>query len=200
MAVDYPKWYTLKANIVTILQAVATAENAESTARNFKVQKDRWRPWIESEHNTPLVNVMVQGATPDDARSSSRNIVMDEVTVNVDMYVVGEAGETLPVDELAANRLDLLVAQVRKGLTTLDKIDYGFEIGEIDRSQKLTLSYYDQVNESLTGQYAPARWSFSVILPFEPSDETVYYDLEELNVSVTDETLDLYALKFNYSE
>lgn len=196
--IDYPLWTTLKTNIVTQLTNVATEENIVSTGRNFAVSKDRWRVWIESQQNTALVNVMVSGIGINPARSQSRTNSLDEVTVIVDLYAIGEAGEVLPADELAASRLDLLVAQVREGLTRLDLTDFGFAVGMIDRNMDFSLTYYSQESEESTGQYAPARWTFTVMLPFIAQDKREYLDLTELNVSVSDETLDLYKLKFNY--
>jgi len=198
MAIDYPAWYQLKTNITAILKVIATEEETETPGRDFTVNKDRWRPWIESQQSIPLVNIMVQGVGQDSGRSSARACTTDDVVVNVDMYVVGKAGEIQPVDQQAAERLDLLVAQVREGLSRLDLIDYGFEMGKIDRSQNLTLTYYDQENEQSTGQYAPARWSFNVQFPFEPQDKTEYLDLTELNVSMPDDLETIYKLKFNY--
>ena len=72
-------------------------------------------------------------------------------------------------------------------------------MGKINRSQNLTLTYYDQENEQSTGQYAPARWSMDVQFPFEPQDKKEYIDLTELNVSISDDLAELYSLKFNYS-
>ncbi len=199
MAIDYPSWYALKTNIVAILQVIAAEEELAVPGRNFTVEKDRWRPWIEAQQTIPLVNVMVQGVAQDSGRSTARGPSTDEVVINVDMYALGKAGETLPADQEASQRLDLLVAQVREGLTRLDLIDFGFEEGAIDRSQNLTLTYYDQENETATGQYAPARWSMNISFPFDPQDEREYVDLSELNVSIPDELETIYAMKFNYS-
>ena len=69
----------------------------------------------------------------------------------------------------------------------------------IDRSLSFSLTYYDQENEQATGQYAPARWTVTVQMPFIPVDNNDYNDLEELNVSVKDEMLEQYALKFEYT-
>ena len=197
--IEYPLWYGLKSNIVDILTIIAAEETIVNSSRNFLVQKDRWRPWIEAQQEIPLVNVMVQGSNQDSGSSASRIYSTDEVTVNVDMYVLGQAGETLPADEIAAERLDLLVAQVREGLTRLDLLDFGFPIGQISRDQNFTLTYYDQQNEESTGQYAPARWSFNVKFPFYPQDKGNYVNLSELNVTINDDLAELYKLKFNYS-
>ena len=199
MAILPPLWSTLKTNIVTELTAIAVEETLISAGRNFLVQKDRWRPWIEAQQNTPLVNVMVQTVGQDSARSGSRRSSMDEITINVDMYALGKGGETLPADELAAERLDLLIAQVREGLTRLNTSDFGFTRDpvtgwSIDRNINFSLTYYDQEYEQASGQYAPARWSFSVGMPFIHNDKRIYLDLEELNV-----TLEQYALRFTYT-
>ena len=203
MAISYPLWFTLKANIVTILKTIATEENLVDTARNFDVEQDRWRPWIEEQQNVPLVNVMVQTVNPNTERSSNRRSGLDDVSVNVDMYALGEAGEVLPPDSIAAKRLDLLVAQVREGLTRLKQTDFGFEKDDefgfpIDRENTdFTLTYFDQENEQATGQYAPARWTFTVQLAFIPVDNNDYTALTELNVSLED--LTEFSLKFTYS-
>lgn len=199
MAIDYPRWTQLKTNIVNQLKAIATEESLVSAGRNFLVEKDRWRPWIEAQQAIPLVNVMVQGVSQDSGRSASHRASLDEIQVNVDMYALGKAGDVLPADELAAQRLDLLIAQVREGLTRLNTFDFGFardvEGGIIiDHNLDFTLTYYDQENEQATGQYAPARWSFNVKMPFIPEDKRVYTDLEELNVD-----LEKFALRFNYT-
>jgi len=202
--ISYPLWYTLKNNVKTILTEIAASENAISTARNFEVAKDRWRPYIESQHNKALANILVQNVNVDTERSGNRVNSIDDISVIVDMYAIGKAGETLPTDEVAADRLDLLIAQVREGLTRLDKIDflftrdpdYGFPI---ERKSDFTLTYYDQEATNATGQYAPARWSFTVAMPFIPNDERTYYDLDELNLTVKDDTLNLYSLKFDYT-
>lgn len=202
--IDYPLWYTLKNNIVTILKAIATEENLVDSARNFAVEKDRWRPWIESQQNVPLVNVMVQTIGLNTDRSSNRRNALDDVTINIDMYALGEGGDVMPVDELAADRLDLLIAQVREGLTRLKETDFLFPEDPdngfpIDRSNAdFTLTYYDQENEQATGQYAPARWTFIVQLAFIPVDNNIYNALTESIVSVKDETLEQYALRFTY--
>lgn len=200
--IDYPLWYMLKNNIVTILKAIATEENLVDPGRNFEVEKNRWRPWVEAQQNIPLVNVMVQTVSPNTGRSANRRNGLDDVTVNVDMYALGEGGDVMPMDELAAKRLDLLIAQIREGLTRLKETDFGFtkdpDFGfPIDRENTdFTLTYYDQENEQATGQYAPARWTFIVQLAFIPVDDNIYNALIELNVSFED--LTDFSLKFIY--
>ena len=199
MAVEYPSWYTLKSNIVSILGVIAAEETLEDSDRDFNIEQDRYRPWIEADQLKPLVNVMIQGVAQGGG-SAKRTYSLDEVQVNIDMYSIGEAGETLPADREAAKRLDLLVAQVREGLTRLGQIDFGFGTGTIDFDLNFNLSYYDQENEQSTGQYAPARWSFTVRMPFTPVDNNTYIDLEELNIDIDGDLAELYSLKFTYSD
>ncbi len=122
MAIDYPYWYSLKSNIVSILEEIATEEAAEDSARNFNVSNSRWFPWIEGLQSVALANVMVQNVGPNPARSQARKYKIDQIEVMVDMYAIGKSGETLPADEVAAQRLDLLTNQVREGLTRLKKL------------------------------------------------------------------------------
>ena len=62
MAIAKPDYATLKDNIVTILSAVSTADSVGDSSRAFTVERDRWRPWIENQHEVALVNVMVDSA------------------------------------------------------------------------------------------------------------------------------------------
>lgn len=210
--IDFPLWYQLKTNIVTALQEIAAEETIIDSGRNFDVAKDRWRPWIEEQQNVALVNVMVQTVGQESERSANRRNGLDNITVNIDMYALGEAGEILPADQIAAERLDLLVAQVREGVTRLDLNDFGFPPDPtyghiIDRNQNFSLTYFDQESEQTTGQYAPARWTFSVFMPFIPKDlrqfpgldPGEYPELTEVNVSVKDDSLEQFALRFDYT-
>lgn len=204
MAIALPLWYQLKQNIKVQLQDIATEEAAVSSGRDFEVSVDRWRPWIEEQQKKALVNIMVDTVGTDGDRSSQRRSSLDAVVVKVDMYAIGEAGQILPADAVAAERLDLLVAQVREGLTRLLFADFGFSKDPdkgfpIDRDLNFDLNYYDQEGEQATGQYAPARWSFTVKMPFIPVDDRDYDDLEELNIAVSDESLELFAMRFNYT-
>ena len=203
--INYPLWNTLKTNVVTILTAIAAEEAAIATGRNFVVEKDRWRPWVEAQQRVALVNVMVQTVSENSDRSTNRRGLLHDVSVIIDMYALGRGGDIMPADELAADRLDLLVAQVLEGLTRLKETDFLFtkdpDFGfPIDRSDvDFTLTYYDQENEQASGQYAPARWGFIVQLVHIPTDNNEYNALTELNVSVKDDTLEQYALRFTYT-
>lgn len=197
--INYPLWTTLKTNIVTLLKAIAVEEALISEGRNFLTQKDRWRPWIEAQQGKALVNIMVSTVGTNTDRSSNRRNILDDVVVNIDMYALGKAGEVLPADGVAADRLDLLIAQVREGLTRLKDSDFDFDEDpdggfKIDRQEtNFNLTYYDQENEQSSGQYAPARWSFTVQLAFIPTDNNEYNDLEELNINMQQ-----FALRFTY--
>lgn len=200
--IDYPLWTTLKENIVTALETIATEEKAVDTARDFEVHKDKFRPWIESAQSTAMVNVMVQNVSQSSDRSGSRKSSIDEVVILVDMYAIRGAGETLPADEDAAKRLDLLVAQVRAGLTRLAGQDFSmFDDGDpvIEVNGNLTLSIYDQATSEATGQYAPARWSMNVYMPYIPTDNSTTTALTELSISVSEDDLLSWSALFDYS-
>ena len=203
MAIALPLWNALKVNIVTQLTAIAVEETLVDAGRDFEVSKDRWRPWIEEQQKKALVNIMVDTVSGNGDRSTQRVSALDDIIVKADMYAIGKAGEVLPADEVAAERLDLLIAQVREGLTRLAFTDYGFTKDStfgnvIDHDSNFQLNYYDQESQQATGQYAPARWSFTVQMPFIPVDDNDYENLEELGVVVSDETAALFALDFTY--
>lgn len=200
--INYPLWTQLKTNIVTLLEEVATEETLIDPARNFIVEKDRYRPWIEAQQTIPLVNVMVQNTDTNSGRSGNKSSTMDNVNVIVDMYAIGQAGEILPADQVASDRLDLLTAQVREALTRLKERDYLFARTAnglvIDGNNNFSLTYYDQESEQATRQYAPARWSFTVQMPFVPTDNNNFADLTELNISVKQDDLVSFGARFNY--
>ena len=194
-AIAYPAWYTLKSNLVAILQAVATEEATIDAGRNFEVHADRWRPWIENQQSTAMVNVGVETVEP--GGGGSRRYKEDLVSVYVDMYALStyqdQGGTLYPADELAAKRLDLLTAQVRSALTRLANADFGFTSGTIGTGDvQMALSLYSQEREEATGQYAPARWTLQVKLPYVPLDSDTV-DMTELNVD-----LQQFAVKFTF--
>jgi len=207
MAVAMPEYSTLKANIVTALQEVATAEAAIDSGRNFLVTKDRWRPWIENQQNVALVNVLVGTVTS--AGGGSHFNVTDRVSVNIDLYVLGtydeqvdsETGEkTLtPADEMAAARLDLLVAQVRHAISRMKNSDFGMGAGTISRNISADLTMYSQEQQDSTGQYAPARWSLTVDMAYTPDDDATVTAITELNLTMED-ALESWAMKYTYGD
>jgi len=201
--INYPLWRTLKINVVSILEAVAAEENAIDPGRNFAVTRDRWRPWIESQQGTALCNVMIQNVNKTPERSGSRRSYLDTVNVYIDMYAIGEAGQIEPADVVAADRLDLLTAQAREAITRLKEIDLGFNIDPdgghiVDWDGSADMTIYDQDQEDTTGQYAPARWTFSVMMPYIPVDNHDFPNISELNLEPFKDELESFSLKFTY--
>jgi hypothetical protein len=206
MAVARPAYNTLKKNIKTILQEVATAEAIASPSRAFTVERDRWRPWIENQRSTALVNIMVDSVNPTPG-GGTRQYQPQHVNVNIDMYVLGTdqdqvsstgAVTLVPCDEVAADRLDLLIAQVQFGITRMLQHDFGFTAGLIGRSNAPSLTLYPQEGDQETGNYAPARWSLAVDLPYYPVDDGTTVALTELNISFdADEP---WGLKYLYGD
>jgi hypothetical protein len=208
MAVAMPAYSTLKTNLKTILEAVATAEAAESAARNFTVTKDRWRPWIENQQDVALVNVMIDSIQP--AGGGSRRYSTQQVTVNFDMYVLGTTEEqvntgagtytVIPADENAALRLDLLIAQVQYAITRMVNQDFGMGAGKVGFSLGgLRLQVYSQEAEEATGQYAPARWSMDVTLPYYPTDDAETNAIAEIDLTMA-QALESWAVKYTYGD
>ena len=205
MAIAKPSYATLKDNIVTILSAVSTADSVGDTSRSFIVERDRWRPWIENQHEVALVNVMVDSARVEPG-SGSRRYHSYRFIVHIDMYVLGAAVEqtdedtgtvTLtPSDKKAADRLDLLIAQVQWGITQMVSCDLGFTPGTIDVKPP-TLQIYNQEGAQDIGNYAPARWMLEVIFPFYPADNGTITEMTELNVTFK-ETLESWGIKYVY--
>lgn len=205
MPVAMPSYATLKNNIVTILQAVSTADSTTDASRAFIVERDRWRPWIENQQEVSLVNVMVDSARVEPG-SGSRRYHSYRFIVHLDMYVLGTAVEqtdedtgtvTLtPSDKDAADSLDLLIAQVQYGITQMIACDLGFTPGTIDVKPP-TLQIYNQEGAQDSGNYAPARWTLEVILPFYPADNGTVTEMTELNVTFK-ETLENWGIKYVY--
>lgn len=177
-----------------MLQTVATAENAVDAEKNFTVSKDRWRPWIENQQNTALVNIMINSITP--AGGSTKFSTVDLVSVNVDMYVLGNATEVTdmgletvtlyPADEKAAERLDLLINQVRFALTRMLNANFGFTTTKLvcAKPNTLSLQIYTQEGNQESGNYAPARWTFEVLLSYNPVDDGILVALTEINLDM----------------
>ena len=212
MAVAIPLHATLKANIVTALQEVATAEKAVNAYRDFVVTHDRWRPWIENQQGVALVNVMVDSVKS--GGGGSRQNITDLISVNIDMYVLGtheeqtstdpetdlETTTLVPIDEAAAARLDLLTAQVRHAITRMKNGDLGFSAGKIvPNFGAATLTIYTQEGEDSTGNYAPARYSFDVSANYTPADDSATVALTEINLAFN-EALEDWGTRYVYGD
>jgi hypothetical protein len=209
MAIALPAYNTLKKNIVTILNELSALE---ITAGNdgFTAERDRYRSWPYTETMTARVNVMVQNATPS---SGGSHIHTDyRFTVNVDMYVIGgcaaeEVGEVegeevvtlTPANIVASERLDLLVSQCQFALTQLAEHDFGFTAGMIGRASKgMTLTINNQGDDQTVGTFAPARWSFDVILPYTASDNGTTFNLTDLTITM-EKVLEDIRLEYSYT-
>lgn len=194
-----PSWHYLKSNIQSILTAISTEEAAIDPHRAFLVTRDRWRGWVESQQNIALVNILADSVEP--SGGGSHHYQQDRVVVNIDMYAFGtyeeKTGSLLPADEVAAARLDLLIAQVREGLTRKNNIDLGFNPGRLSR-ESLALQFWSQEREDTLGQYAPARWVLTVQCPYVPTDQDLPR-LEEINL-MFEQTLEAWGLKIAYPQ
>jgi len=211
MAVAMPTHATLKANIVTALQEVATAEAAVNVYRDFTVTHSRWRPWIENQQSVALVNVMVDSVTS--GGGGSRQNIAKKISVNIDMYVLGtheeqttidpetelETTVLVPVDEASAARLDLLTAQVEYAITRMKNGDLGFTAGQVvPNFGAATLTIYTQEGEDSTGNYAPARYSFDATAAYTPSDDAPTVALTEINLAF-EQALENWGSKYTYT-
>lgn len=198
MTVSMPIYHTLKNNIVKILRDFS---NSQEKSLQFEVVRDRYRTWIENQQNKPLVNVIVTQLEPSGGGKFHHDYT---ATVNVDMFVLGKGKKEIdeqtggfvlfPADEKAADRLDLLVAQVQFAITQLAKYDFGFPAGAIGRiTNAPSLTLYSQSDDT-TGNFAPARFTFSVTLPYAPVDNCDEYLNEEYFIKLKEksgETLEI---------
>ena len=193
MAVAYPSWYNIQTGAVNSLRAVATEESAIDEARDFVVDRDRWRPWIENQQNVALVNVVIDSVRPDGG--GTRRHTQDRITINLDCYVLGTSEEqtseetgavTLtPADEFAAARLHLLVAQVRHAITRMSAQDFGMTPGTVDTlALKTVIQAYNQEGDESTGSYAPARIQLEVIAAYEPADDGAFVEIEASDLTM----------------
>ena len=208
-AIALPPYNTLKKNIVDILNAVSALEVAANNP-GFTAERDRYRNWDYTETLEARVNVMIQNMTPSGGGSQIHTDY--RTTVNVDMYVIGgatqeETGEVegeevtvlTPANIVAAERLDLLIAQVQFALTQLAEHDFGFTAGLLGRNTKgMSLTISNQGDDQTVGVFAPARWSFDVVLPFTATDNGPTSDMTELNITL-EKVLEDIQLKYTYS-
>lgn len=206
MAVAYPSWYNIQTGAVNSLKAVATEESAIDEARDFVVDRDRWRPWIENQQNVALVNVVIDSIRPDGG--GTRRHTQDRITINLDCYVLGTAEEqtseetgavTLtPADEFAAARLHLLVAQVRHAITRMSAQDFGMAPGTVDTlALKTVIQAYNQEGDESTGSYAPARIQLEVIAAYEPADDGAFTEIETASLTMK-QAIENWHIKHTY--
>lgn len=193
---------TIKKNIVTMLAAVSTAE---VTAGNpgFDVERDRYRTWDATEDLTAKVNVMLQSMTPEGG--GSQQYTLYRASFNVDMYALGGCSSESEVDDEfiltpanieAADRLDLLIAQVQFGLTQLAKYDLGLTPGTVYKKPGLSLTMSNQSADDSTTVFAPARFTLEVFVPYMASDNGEVFDLGTLTLTMQ-KALESIQLQYN---
>lgn len=208
MPVALPLYATAKAAIVTQLRAVAAAEAAVNAGRNFSVVRDKSIAWIENQQNKAIVNVRLDSIEPDGG--GTKHYTQDRVSFYIDMYVLGTAEEQtntttgdvtlFPADEKASDRLDLLIAQVRYGITKMSTRDLGLSPAVCDsHALKARLQVYDHDGAEDTGIYAPARFTFDISVPYSPEDDGTLTAVSEINVTF-DEALEDWSLKYVYGD
>lgn len=204
-ALTQPTYNTIKKNLVTILAAVSADEVTQGNP-GFTVERDRYRNWKTAEELTARVNILLAGYSPESG--GSRAYTKYRATFNVDMYVFGgsTAEEVIdseltltPANIEAADRLDLLISQVQFGLTQLAQHDFGMTPGAIERPSKgMTLTISNQGDDRSVGVFAPARWSFDVMIPYYASDNGPTANLTTLNLTLNRAIEDM-ALQYTYS-
>jgi hypothetical protein len=208
-AIAQPLHHALKTNIVTILNAFSDLDVAAGNP-GFIAERDRYRNWAYPSEMEARVNVLVESMTPIGGGSHIHTVY--QATVNVDMYVIGgcateETGEVegeetvtlTPANIVASDRLDLLIAQVQFALTQCLTHDFGMTPGMIGRNSKgLRLTINNQGDDQTVGVFAPARFSFDVLLAYNAADNGVTFELDTNTVTM-EKTLEDIALTFSYS-
>jgi hypothetical protein len=169
------KWVTAQEGIKTYLEAVSTAQAIKNPAYAFKVEKNLYRPTIESIYNVSLVNILIASVTSDGNETNfSKNHI---VTFHIDCYVRGQnednpdaPGTLVPADEVAVERLHYLCAMVEYGLTNLANFYQSLNSGEI-MPDKISL-IFNPVDDPANNAdvYAPARFQFVCKFPYVPQD------------------------------
>lgn len=174
-AIDRYLWDYAQESIQALLQVISTGQTAINPAYKFVVVKNQYRPSIESlTENNHLVNIIIGQVISDGLESNfNKNHV---VTYNIDCFVQGfnedDAGNLVPADEAAVDRLTYLCAMVEFGLTKLANYyldDSRFTNKIVPEKLDLTFNPVDDASDSAT-PYAPARFSYVVKFPYEPQD------------------------------
>lgn len=207
-AIAQPLHHTLKENIVTILNAFSAIDVTEGNP-GFIAERDRYRNWNYPSEMEARVNVIVESITPEGGGSQRHTSY--KATVNIDMYVIGgestettteEEGEEIttlvPVNIVAADRLDLLIAQVQYALTQCVTHDFYLTPGLVGRNGKsLRLTMNNQGDVQTVGVFAPARFTLEVILAYNAADNGTTFELTPLTLTMEKALEDL-SLTFTY--
>ena len=203
-AISAPAYAQVKQNIVTILEAVSAAE-VTAGSKGFTVERDRYRNFEYTEDLTAKVNVMMSGMTPEPG--GNQRYTPYRCTFEIGMYVIGgctrdelidEELVTIPANIEAADRLDLLVAQVLFGLTQLLTYDLGMTPGTITKG-KPTLTMSNQVDDQSTTVFAPAKFTLECVLPYMAADNAATYALPGVTVTMQ-KALESVQLNYTYGD
>ncbi len=197
-AIDRYLWDIAQDSIKTILKAVSSDQAAINPEYEFFVEKDLFRPTIESlVENNHLVNILVGTVTSDEFETNfDKNHI---VTYKIDCYVQGknedDAGTLIPPDEAAVERLKYLCAMVEFGLTKLANFYFNNRalVNKVVPDKiDLTFNSVDD-SENATTPYAPASFNFVCKFPYESQDLENLPVLEQALIDLT-----TWASKFIY--
>ena len=174
-AIDRYLWDYAQDSIKALLEVISTGQAAINPDYKFFVERNLYRPTIEDlTENNHLVNILVGQVVTDGLQGDfSKNHL---VTYNVDCYVQGfnedDAGNLVPADQAAVDRLTYLCAMVEFGLTKLANY-YLKDDRFIDKihpeALDLTFNPVDDASDAAT-PYAPARFAYVIKFPYEPQD------------------------------
>ena len=183
------KWVEAQEGIATALEAVSTAQAVINSLYYFQVEKNLYRPTIESIYNVSLINILIASVTSDGNETNfSKNHI---VTYHIDCYVRGKneddpdnPGSLVPADEVAVERLHYLCAMVEYGLTNLANFYQSLNSGEI-MPDKINLIFNPIDDSSNAAEpYAPARFEFVCKFPYVPQDLQNLPDLKKAFVDM----------------
>jgi hypothetical protein len=180
-------WVKAQEGIVALLKDVASQQAIIDPLYNFSVLYNQYRPSIENLSDGAFVNVLIGDVVPSNDTNSSKNHI---VKYFIDCYYLGENEESdddprplVPADETASQRLQYLCAMVESGLTALSNYYYSLNSGEImPMSIDLNFNEVIDAKDSYT-PYAPARFIYSCMFPYEPKSLENLPTLERLKTT-----------------
>jgi hypothetical protein len=171
MAATIPRGFddVLTDHTVDMLKAFSAEQASFDPAVAFTSERDRRRP--PSTRELPLVNVWVDGNTPESRGATARTVGAEEITVNVDCiaYASTDGGDD-DSDKAAALRLAYLKEQVRQALYMLISADLGFAPGVISRRSWPTWTLYKDESGNPEESVIGGRWTFTVAYAWTPED------------------------------
>jgi hypothetical protein len=176
-AIDNFLWTEAQEGIKLILEEVSTAQALINPDYAFIVYLNKYRPIIEDfTNNRAMVNVRIGPVASENATNFDAT---HKVTFYLDCYVRGEneddpdnAGELVPTDEVAVQRLHYLVAMVYSGMTNLKNIYFKLSQGKIVPGEIGVVFNPIPSVENSAETYAPAQVTFTAKFPYECQDLT----------------------------